>query len=116
MITGRQQRLGAERRALNRLSPQSWIDRQRQRLDDLSQAAHKTATHRLRLQRERVNSLSSRVSALNPTATLERGYAIVRRVEDNQVVVRIRQVAPGDQLSVQVSDGAFESTVQDGNA
>ncbi|MBC8255147.1 MAG: exodeoxyribonuclease VII large subunit [Ardenticatenia bacterium] len=116
MIIGRQQRLQAERRALQRLSPQSWIDRQRQRLDDLSQAAHKTSTHRLRLQRERVNSLSSRVLALNPTATLERGYAIVRRMEDNLVVVRIRQVAPGDQLSVQVSDGTFESTVQDGNA
>ncbi|MEJ2555916.1 MAG: exodeoxyribonuclease VII large subunit [Anaerolineae bacterium] len=113
-ITRRRRMLAGEMRALRRLSPQTWIDRRRQRVDDLSRIAQTTIAHRLALGRERLNGLSLRLSALDPQATLARGYAIVRRVEDGHVVSRVGQVVSGDRLSVQVSDGEFRSIVQEG--
>ncbi len=104
--------LAIEARALGRLSPQTWIDQRRQRVDDLSHVTQTTITHRLALGREQLNGLSSRLSALNPEATLARGYAIVRQKEDGRVVSRARQVSPGDRLSVQVSDGEFAAVVE----
>jgi exodeoxyribonuclease VII large subunit len=112
-IARRRRMLVGEIRALRRLSPQAWIDRRRQRVDDLSRGAQTAIAHRLALGRERLNGLSLRLSALNPQATLARGYAIVRRVEDGHVVSRVGQVTSGDRLSVQVSDGEFGSIVQE---
>jgi len=64
------------------------------------------------LNQERISSLSQQLTALNPSATLQRGYAIVRRLEDGQVVTRVEQAKTGNRLAVQVSNGTFESTVQ----
>ena len=48
--------------------------------------------------------------ALSPCATLERGYAIVRRGEE---VVRSReQVAAGESIDVLVADGIFGARVE----
>ena len=110
--TRRRHMLGGEVRVLGRLSPQTWIDQRRQRVDDLSHVAQTTVVHRLSLGHARFNGLSSRLSALNPEATLARGYAVVRRTDDGRVVSRIGQVAPGDRLSVRVSDGEFGSVAQ----
>jgi exodeoxyribonuclease VII large subunit len=112
-IAQRRHRLTGEVRALRRLSPQARIERRRQRVDDLSRIAQATLVHQLALRRERLHGLSLRLSALNPEATLARGYAIVRHKDDGRVVSRVGQVSPGDPLSVRVSDGEFEAAVQD---
>jgi exodeoxyribonuclease VII large subunit len=53
--------------------------------------------------------MEARLAALSPRATLERGYAIVRQVEDGTVVRSVVQVDEGDELAVQVHDGAFDA-------
>jgi exodeoxyribonuclease VII large subunit len=111
-VAGQRRLLAGEVRALRRLSPQTWIDGRRQRVDDLSRTAQATITHRLSLAHARLDGLGLRLSALNPAATLARGYAIVRRADDGRVVVSVGQVSSGDRLSVGVSDGQFDSTVQ----
>jgi len=112
-IAERRRLLAGEVRALRRLSPQTWIDQRRQRVDDLSHVAQTDIAHQLSLGRERLSGLSSRLSALNPEATLARGYAIIRHEGDTRVVSRVGQVSPGDRLSVRVSDGEFKSVVQE---
>jgi exodeoxyribonuclease VII large subunit len=52
----------------------------------------------------------ARLGALSPVATLERGYAIVRRGED--VVRSSGQVASGDEIAVRVADGSFGARVE----
>jgi exodeoxyribonuclease VII large subunit len=111
LIAGRRRALQAEVRALRQLSPHARIIRQRQRVDELTHAAARSLQHRLTLQRERLHGLQLRMAALNPAATLARGYAIVRRHADGRIVRHVAQVSPGDRLAVQVSDGAFESLV-----
>ena len=51
-----------------------------------------------------------RLRALSPRATLERGYAIVRR--EGELVRSADAVAPGDPIAVEVADGSFGARVE----
>ena len=97
---------------LRRFSPQTQIDSYRQRIDDLMHSALAGLKHRLALAKERLRTLDSQLQTLSPLATLERGYAIARHLDTGKVVRSVAQVAAGDRLEVRVSDGQFESTVE----
>jgi exodeoxyribonuclease VII large subunit len=99
--------LATHRRALRHLSPQARLREARQRTDDLVAAAATEVQHTLALRRERVTGLSHRLESLSPLATLERGYAIVSQEETKEVISSVKQVSPGDRLSIRVADGAF---------
>ena len=64
-------------------------------------------THRLASWRERLSGQNLRIMALSPEQVLARGYAIVTRLPERQVVTTAGQVRGGDALNVQVSDGSF---------
>ena len=51
-----------------------------------------------------------RLRALSPRATLERGYAIVRR--EGELVRSAVGVSPGDAIAVEVADGSFGARVE----
>jgi exodeoxyribonuclease VII large subunit len=58
-----------------------------------------------------VNALDARLHSLSPLAVLDRGYALV--VDAAGGVVRsTAQVAPGDQVTTRLCDGAFTSRVE----
>jgi exodeoxyribonuclease VII large subunit len=110
-ITGEARTRWRTRRwALERLSPQAQVNNYRQQVDLLAQRAGVTLRHRFSLQRERVKNLAAQLDALNPLATLNRGYALVAK--DQTVVTRTDQVNPGDDIVIQVRDGTFEATVR----
>jgi exodeoxyribonuclease VII large subunit len=96
---------------LNRQSPMLRLGRDRQRIDDLTRRAALAMAGRLRTARERLNGLRLHLSALDPTAVLARGYAIVNTPGGN-VISSVAQVHPGDPLHVRVADGAFEAEVK----
>ncbi|HJP40287.1 MAG TPA: exodeoxyribonuclease VII large subunit, partial [Dehalococcoidia bacterium] len=74
-----------------------------------SRVSEQTNTGRLQLV-----ELSTRVSALNPDATLARGFAIVELDSpDPSVVTSAKDVAPGDRIKVGVRDGSFAAEVRD---
>ncbi len=83
----------------------------RQRVDELAGRLARQIHHRLEMGRERVRSASLRLAALDPHATLRRGYAIVRRLPERRVVFSPDQVVAGDRLEVQVRDGSFAAEV-----
>ncbi len=66
----------------------------------------------LALERRRgaLQTAHARLVALGPRATLERGYAVVRRGE--QVVRSPADVDSGDRIDVLVADGTFGATVE----
>jgi len=97
---------------LRRFSPLAQIDNYRQRVDDLMRSALADLKHHLALARERLRTLDSQLQTLSPLATLERGYAIARHLGTGKVVKSVAEVAAGDRLEVRVSDGHFESTVE----
>jgi exodeoxyribonuclease VII large subunit len=64
----------------------------------------------LERRRARLDNAHASLTALSPLATLERGYAIVRRGED--VVRAASQVDLGDTISVRVAEGTFGARVE----
>ena len=95
---------------LNRLSPVGEINNGRQRLDELSARAGRGLKGTLKSARDACQAFQARLSALNPEAILQRGYAIVSGA-DGATVYQVGQTSSGAQLSVRVSDGSFEVIV-----
>jgi exodeoxyribonuclease VII large subunit len=113
-ISERQRGLEGLYGRLRRVSPKVQIAERRQRVDEAAGRASRNVSHRLEVARERARSAVFRLAALDPRATLQRGYAIVRRLPEGELVVSPGQVAPGDRLDVQVRDGSFDAEVRQG--
>ena len=62
----------------------------------------------------RLDSARAALAALGPQATLDRGYAIVRRGRDGRIVRDPAEVGPGDPLAIRVAAGEIGARVEDG--
>ncbi len=102
-------------RRLERSSPALRLAANRQRVDDLTRRSELAIMHRLATLGERLAGRSLRMTALHPQQVLARGYAIVTRLPENEVVTMTYQVTRGDALRVRVSDGSFTADVSDGD-
>lgn len=99
--------LARAQRDLQRASPQSLISDRRQQLDDAVERLQTHMQHTISLRAERLRGLALQLHSLSPLLTIARGYAIVRRVADQQVVTSVQQVRPTEQLAIQVQDGSI---------
>jgi exodeoxyribonuclease VII large subunit len=99
-------------RVLARVSPRPDLRQRRQRLDDLVRQATAGLRHRLTLEGQTVAALAGRLQALDPSAVLARGYAVVTDTATNRVVQDAASVQPGERLRVQVSSGHFGVIVE----
>lgn len=91
---------------LRYISPARRIQSERQRVDELTRRVHASLFHHIQLQSSHVRGMQKRLAALNPMAVLARGYAVVTRKDDGNVVSRVAQAS--DEMKVRVSDGEFE--------
>jgi exodeoxyribonuclease VII large subunit len=107
----REQTLAAATRALRGRNPATYLELLRQRYaglpERLTQAWMQTARHRS----ERLAAVSRQLNAVSPLATMQRGYAVLRRPVTGEVVGSVTQVTPGLQLEALLSDGRLELTV-----
>jgi len=62
--------------------------------------------------RERISSIQGRLMALNPSAILRRGYAVMRRMPEGKIVRAISQIKPLDAAEVTLHDGTAECRVE----
>jgi exodeoxyribonuclease VII large subunit len=106
-LAARAERVSEARRRLVRASPQRAIDRARQRVDEVERALDLHLRHALVLRGERLRTAALRLHALSPLLTLGRGFAVVRREPAGETVTSVRQVTPGEGLTISVADGAF---------
>ncbi len=126
----------AERRALDGLSPAAQLAAARERagllldratralrvrLDGGRVAIERSAAHlepgvTLRLGRARgtVDAAGAALAVLGPEATLERGYAIVRRTRDGRIVREPAEAPPGERLAIRVARGEVPATADPG--
>ncbi|GIW15047.1 MAG: exodeoxyribonuclease 7 large subunit [Tepidiforma sp.] len=80
---------------------------------ELAQGMEGCIERQLQRERGRFETMAARLAALDPMATLRRGFAIVQREGGRQPVVSsVRGVRAGDRLRVAVSDGAFWTEVR----
>jgi exodeoxyribonuclease VII large subunit len=87
------------------------VGQERQRLAILLRNAHSAAAQTLNGHRERLKAYALQLRSLEPRGTLARGYALVQRRADGQVVRSVSQVKGRDRLDVQVTDGSFPAEV-----
>jgi exodeoxyribonuclease VII large subunit len=52
------------------------------------------------------------LAALDPSAVLQRGYAVLQRTDDGQPVYSVSQVEPGASIVALLTDGALKSSVE----
>ncbi len=91
---------------LEKNSPINQIQSASQRVDELDHRLGAVTNHILQLTRSHLAGLAQHIASLNPSAVLERGYAIVSN-QAGQAIDRVGQVSAGERLNVQVSDGDF---------
>ena len=90
---------------LRLVSPARLLQTERQRLDDLLRRVNAGIFHAVEARAIETVGFSERLEALNPLAVLQRGYSVVSRADDGQIISRLSQVAP--LMKVRVTDGDF---------
>ena len=98
---------------LLRASPRAAITSALQRADELSLRSLAALRHKLALAGAGARGLTQTLHAVGPQAILARGYAIVVRQPEGQLVNSIHQIATGDILDVRVQDGKFGTVVDE---
>ncbi len=104
------------RHTLARVSPANAIAGQRARLSTLLRGAGQTLHHGQTLQRQRIGALERELAALNPRATLARGYALIEEDRDGRPLTSTAAAQPGRELRVTVADGTFGVVVMTAGA
>ncbi|MBD3287386.1 exodeoxyribonuclease VII large subunit [candidate division KSB1 bacterium] len=95
--------------------PADMVRQYEQRLDELTRALETSQKHRLRLLRERTDSITQKLNAINPEAIFKRGYSICYNKEDGSIVRKAKQLAPHDKINVKFSSGDISGTVDEVN-
>jgi exodeoxyribonuclease VII large subunit len=76
-----------------------------QLLDELSEDMKYAMSLHIKNAENRIKTLNQRLTALNPSSVLKRGYSIVRRIEDGKIA---RTATRGEKLTVETSRDLFE--------
>jgi exodeoxyribonuclease VII large subunit len=95
------------------VSPSARILSNRQQLDDQIRRASRALRHHMALARASTESLALALRAFSPDAVLQRGYALVTRMRDGQLIASVRHVDPGEHIRVRLQDGSIEADVRD---
>ncbi|WP_291314858.1 exodeoxyribonuclease VII large subunit [Corynebacterium sp. UBA2622] len=92
-------------------NPLTPITRRREEVERARSLIRRDITYMLAAESSAVRSLRAQVSALGPSATLARGYAVVQVIPRDgsgpEVVTGIGQSPPGSQLRIRVGDGSI---------
>jgi exodeoxyribonuclease VII large subunit len=109
MATGRR----AEERLLGRLEPllPTRLREDRQRLERAARMLPILSARRVATARAGLATSAAALGALGPQATLDRGYAIVRRAVDERIVRDPADAPPGSRLRLRVARGDLGATV-----
>lgn len=96
--------LGRARDALAR-GARGNVERHRLRITQARERLGRAPALLVERRRARLDQSAARLRALSPRATLDRGYAIVRR--GDELLRSAASVSPGDPLTIQLADGTI---------
>ena len=87
------------------------LDERRARVTEAERRARSALARGVERVGARMQSASASLRALDPTKVVERGYALVWREADHQLVRSVRQVQPDEGIHVSVADGEIGARV-----
>lgn len=96
---------------MHRQHPQIEIASARQQVDDLWQRARRQLDMRYSQAQLRLESLSTRLHALSPQATLQRGYALLHHTSNYRLISSATAVQPADTVTITMHDGSLTARI-----
>jgi exodeoxyribonuclease VII large subunit len=111
LVRDEQRRLDALEHRLSRAHPGMTLKTKRQRVDDIENRLKRALKDAMTSTTSRLKLIERGLSALSPLATLDRGYAIVTRQSDGELVTRGDAVEPGTGIDVRLAEGGLAATV-----
>jgi exodeoxyribonuclease VII large subunit len=107
-----QELLKRQRLRLLRLQVNRRIERENTTLSLLKHQLTQTASHELKTQQIRIQSLLHNLDTLDPRAVLQRGYAVARTME-GKIARQAQTLKVGERLLLQLGEGAVQVEVTD---
>ena len=98
------------REALFMLAPGAQLEARRSRLQVVWQALNGVVREGQQRNRHLLAECGARLDALSPLSVLDRGYALVRKSGDGEIVRRPQQIQRGERLSIRVAKAQIEAT------
>ena len=89
------------------------LDNAKLKLDDLISKSDNLLNHLFRTQQNDYKRICDNLKIMSPKSTLERGYSIVHRYSDNNLISKKSEVVSGDLLKITVLDGDIDVVVKD---
>ena len=88
--------------------PERYLQRLHERVDLLVHQLSSSGAKIVQMKRNRLDSTTSALNALNPDAVLNRGYSITRRLPAGEVVKDPKQVSENDILEIILANGTLQ--------
>jgi exodeoxyribonuclease VII large subunit len=108
-----QHRLEKLRSHLSRLSPQRRIENQRHHYQRHAERLQRAMERHLKDAKTRWEQLARDLHTLSPLNTLNRGYAIVSREQDEQIIRASSEVEVGDKIKARLSQGSLVCRIEE---
>jgi exodeoxyribonuclease VII large subunit len=86
-------------------APEGMVTVRQDDLHRLTDRALSAMTHRIRRDSDAINHLKAQVRALSPQKTLDRGYSVVQKVEDQSIVRQPAEAPDGTTLLIRLAGG-----------
>jgi exodeoxyribonuclease VII large subunit len=91
--------------------PKALLQEQMQQVDELWQNLVKAQAHYFKQKNQHLAYTARSLNAVSPLATLDRGYAILRK--DKHVIRDINEINLGDTITAQIKNGTVDCLVQE---
>lgn len=91
-------------------SPMAYLDQRREALLAITNRMTAAQVKYIGAKRQRYVALTAKLDAMSPLKVLSRGYAMTQK-KDGALLRTVKQVKPGDEISVCLSDGSVKATV-----
>jgi exodeoxyribonuclease VII large subunit len=92
--------------------PQFLVEQYQQRLDEQQRSLSQSLAYLISMKREKAQSISGRLKALNPTAILSRGYSITMACPSGDIIKDASLVKKGLRIRTKLARGEIVSTVK----
>lgn len=112
ILAERRRAIGSQVRHLQAHSPARRLAQLRQRLAGLPERLQQAWDHEHRRRMEHLAAAGRQLNAVSPLATMQRGYAVLRRPADGRVITQVTQVAQGDRIEARLADGRLDLNVE----
>ena len=112
-VTQQNHRLHDQLSTLNKNSPLHKLQFFIERSEHIHQRLQQAASHHYHNLNAQLQTIARALNAVSPLATLNRGYAIVQKYDNQEIIRKAEQLDPGDEVLTRFSKGEARCTVNE---